>query len=336
MSSATGIPYLDAMWPVVTGCSKVSESCRNCWACRLAATRLHKNPRYAGLAFKRTFTGFRDGVWRDADGSYDWTGDVKLHPDLLDTPLRWRKPRKIGVCFTGDLFHENVPDEFIDKVMEIIAFRQRHTFLILTKRPGRMREYFCSPRTHVKIAYVVTNGFNPYKEKPYITVYNPNGITWPLPNLWLGVTAENQEQADIRIPHLLQIPAAVRFVSIEPMLGPISFRWAGWCPIPFNKATGVTNDRDGLRMLDWIICGGESGPNARPMDPDWARLLRDQCQKAGVPFWFKQWGEFRLFADVCSTDDVSLSEPLYQRVGAKAAGNILDGERREELPGGTP
>ena len=193
---------------------------------------------------------------------------VTLFPARLDQPLHWNKPRKIFVCSMSDLFHPDVPDYFVGDVFTVMRQASQHTFQVLTKRADTMLEF----------------------------INREFGGRVP-DNVWLGVTAENQEQADKRIPLLLRIPAAVRFVSIEPMLGPVNLRairngsyyidartgrhhhgqWCGEAPHKSNH-------------IDWVICGGESGPQARPMRPDWARSLRDQCTEAGVSFFFKQWG----------------------------------------------
>jgi len=178
----TAIPWCDETWPLVTGCSKVSEGCDHCWACRLAATRLKHNPRYAGLT--TDYHGVRH--------TYNWTGEVRLHRDLLDKPLHWKKPRRVFVCPTSDLFHEKVPDDFLRDVFRWMRYYNRHTFILLTKRPDRMRRFL--------------ETWWPWSRRQ---------------NIWYGVSVENQEQADKRIPILLSIPAAVRVVCIEPCLSAV-------------------------------------------------------------------------------------------------------------------
>ena len=222
------IEWTNETWNPVTGCSKVSEGCKHCYAEREWA-RLSANPKtvYHG----RKFT------------------DVMFHPERLDQPLRWKKPRMIFVNSMSDLGHESIPLDFTDRVFGYMNMCRRHTFQILTKRPKRLRE-------------VVLHAL----DEEGLSVF---------PNVWLGVSVEDQETADERIPLLLETPAAVRFVSYEPALGPVDLsRW-------------VIHPR-----LDWVIAGGESGPKARPSHPDWFRTVRDQCQAAGVPFFFKQWGEW--------------------------------------------
>lgn len=254
----TAIPYLDEMWPIVTGCTKCSPGCLNCYAARWAATRLKHQPHYAGLAHKT------------ADG-YDWCGTPRFHPELLDKPLRWRKSRRIGVCFTADLFHEAITDEQINEVILHTIQAYRHTYVILTKRPERMRRLFIERRDEL------------------------NHIPG---NLMLGVTVCNQQEADEKIPILLATPAAKRWVSIEPMLGPVKL--SRWLYCPSCHAEGATAGADclrahsescGLATLDLVVLGGETGPGARPMQPQWALDVFNQCKSAGVPFWFKELGD---------------------------------------------
>jgi protein gp37 len=213
------------------------------------------------------------------------TGDGICHPDRLEQPLHWRKPRRVFVCSMGDLFHEAVPDEFINRVFLVMALADSHTFMILTKRPDRMHKWINSqPREDDECGI---NGWS----------------TWPLPNVWLGVSAENQQAADERIPLLLQTPAAVRFVSVEPMLGALDMEQYLYATSPntagpWSYPSGRIVRGGGIggqmccqipaRELHWVICGPESGPNARPMPPDWARSLRYQCVAAGVAFFLKQ------------------------------------------------
>ena len=237
----TTIPWTDKTWNPVTGCTPVSPACDNCYARRMAR-------RLAGRY------GYPDG-----DGF-----TVTPHPERLSEPLHWRKPSRVFVVSMGDLFPDQVSDEFIRKVSRAMAGANWHVYMLLTKRPERMAGFLRDWRA--------------------------------LDNIWLGVTAENQEQADHRIPLLLQTPAAVRFASCEPLLGGIDltpylsvdhfalFRRAEWEP--------VQPDDPGCNSLSWVIAGGESGPGARPTHPDWVRSLHDQCTAAGVPFFFKAWGEW--------------------------------------------
>jgi len=214
---------------------------------------------------------------------------VTLHPDRLSEPRKWRKPRTVFVCSMGDLFHEVVPGTFIHHIWIQMALCRDHTFLVLTKRPERMAE--------------LVPALNNYEHG------TPN-------NVWLGVTAENQQRANERIPLLLQTPAAVRFVSIEPMLGPVDLRW--------YLGTG---EMLSSHYLDWVIVGGESGPGARPMHPDWARGVRDQCAAAGVPFFFKQWGS----ADQLAGRRAYAIQAGWRPEEAKG-GHLLDGREYHEWP----
>ena len=231
----TKIEWTDETWNPITGCKKVSDGCKNCYAERMAKRLAGRYGYPADDPFKPT-----------------------LHEDKLDVPLKWKKPRRIFVCSMGDLFHEDVHRETILRVWKTMAESPQHTFQVLTKRPERMM-------------YILEQWMHPALRLSLVD------HTWPLPNVWLGVTAENQETADQRIPILLNTPAAVRFVSCEPLLGPVDLH-PGWL-LPISPTTSKLNQ---------VIVGGESGPGARPMNPDWARSIRDQCKAAGVPFFMKQ------------------------------------------------
>ena len=283
----TSIEWATDVWNPVTGCTKVSQGCKNCYAERIAE-------RFWG---ERKFT------------------DVQLHPERLEDPLHWKKTRRVFVNSMSDLFHPDVPDIFINRLLYLMEVgAPQHQYLILTKRPDRMRNYF--------------KGVSPAK------------------NIWLGVSVEDQKTADERIPLLLQTPAAVRFVSAEPLLDPVDL--SAYLPLAKSDIRGLVYSPVGGPFLDWIICGGESGPHARPMHPDWARSLRDQCFAAGVPFFFKQWGEWLpvsqslhlsagKIADVpyhCWDADPKPASAHSVRVGKKAAGRLLDGREWNEYPGG--
>jgi protein gp37 len=317
MSGLSKIEWTEMTWNPVTGCSKVSAGCKNCYAER----DFHR------WSKGRPFT------------------DVQCHEDRLDAPLHWRKPRMIFVNSVSDLFHEAVPDEFILRVFMRMDEWRKHTFQILTKRPERAlallsRIKLCSPR----LGWSTLDGKDPVgyggSAKALFDLRN-----WPLPNVWLGVSIENQEAADERIPLLLKTPAAVRFVSCEPLLGPVNLN-------ELPSASGIGRLLDSLSnagcdpgalipsKLDWVIVGGESGPHARPMHLDWARSLRDQCQAAKVPFFFKQWGEWLGAMQDGATTTAGLCRGLQQinatdepiRVGKHAAGRLLDGGLWNEYP----
>jgi len=252
MGDKTGIEWTDATWNPVTGCAKVSKGCKNCYAEREWPRMTRLVPSYAG----RDFT------------------DVRCHPERIDQPLRWKKPRKIFVNSMSDLFHPDVPFEFIDEVFAVMTFSPRHVFQILTKRADRMAEYMRrTPNTEALRRLAPKVRGLPMTE-------NEEVRPWPRKNIWLGVSVEDQATADERIPLLLRIPAAVRWISAEPLLAPVSLD----CWPIFGE--------DENPMLHWVVVGGESGLKARPMRPEWARALRDQCAAAGVPFLFKQWGEW--------------------------------------------
>lgn len=226
MADGSKIQWTDATWNPVTGCSVVSPGCTNCYAMKLAGTRMRHH-------------WSREGLTDSSKAGPVWNGQVRFNEQWLDQPLRWRKPRMIFVCAHGDLFHENVSDEWIDRVFDVMAKAKQHVFQVLTKRPERVRDWMTREE--------------------------------PLPNVWLGVSVEDQQRADERIPHLLATPAAKRFVSYEPALGPVDF--SPW-----------------LAKISWLIAGGESGPGARPFDIAWARSTVEQCQESGVACFVKQLG----------------------------------------------
>lgn len=248
----TGIEWTEATWNPVTGCDRVSAGCDNCYAAAMAARlRAMGNPRYQ-----------RDGDPRTSGPGFGLT----VHPDKLDEPFTWRRPRIVFVNSMSDLFHKEVPIDFIADVFPVMEATPQHTYQVLTKRPARMASL--------------------------VRRWAAKGIKPPA-NVWLGTSIETQHWAEIRIPKLLETPAAVRFLSCEPLLGPIDL--TAWVH---------------AGNLDWLIAGGESGPNARPMDPEWVESLRDQCAEAGVAFFFKQWGGRT----------------------PKAGGRELDGRIHDELP----
>lgn len=259
MSDHSKIEWTDTTWNVVTGCTEVSPGCDRCYA--------------------KTFAE----RWRGVKGHHFENGfDLQLRPERLTRTLRWKNPRRIFVNSMSDLFHQDVPDEYIVKVWEVMAATPQHTYQILTKRHARMKSWFTRW---------------------------PNAV---LANVWLGVSVENQQWADIRIPALLKTPAAVRWISAEPLLGPIDLGMGD--PHAEHDGYGINSPHPRICLscsdpdagteveywrrdpdapqLDWVVCGGESGHGARPMHPGWVRSLRDQCVDAGIPFLFKQWGEY--------------------------------------------
>ena len=348
MADKSDIEWTDATWNPITGCSVVSPGCTNCYAMKLAGTRLQHHPSRAGLT-----TMSKAGPV--------WNGQVRLNEEWLLQPLHWKAARRIFVCAHGDLFHESVPDEWIDRVFAVMALAPQHTFQVLTKRSKRMREYL-SGLTVDRIELAM--------DDLSLTDAQAHGIvkvatTTVLPNVWIGVSTEDQQRANERIPDLLAAPAAVRFISAEPLLGAIDltkvFDHANEHSI--NALIGrryyAPQDDEGevIPRLDGVIVGGESGP--RPMHPDWARSLRDQCAAAGVPFFFKQWGEWEVaidrdredpdwrrdyrneFGDTGKTKWLNLNGGcgfhgdrfhVMRRVGKARAGRLLDGVEHNGMP----
>ncbi|MDE2342737.1 MAG: phage Gp37/Gp68 family protein [Betaproteobacteria bacterium] len=452
MADKTGIEWTNATWNPLRGCSRVSEGCRHCYAEKIAARFSGPGMPYEGLA-------------KRVGGEPRWTGTVRLVESALDQPLRWTKPRIIFVNSMSDLFHEKVSDEWIDSIFAVMALAPQHTFQILTKRPERMVKYM---KVHERGSYIASSALSrvPGNKMESRPAWN---MSWPLPNVWLGVSVEDQKTADERIPLLLATPAAKRFISAEPLLGKVDllgwgaaaalpptadtpkswskYQWPDWIPernreliadfwrveygrgakawasdnysqkmpatgarvgakidrdswaniVPFhsphadvqgryihhwnNIGNIITDDGRSLscsagrgvhwlsrwqvrgdvyeHRIHWVIAGGESGPHARPMHPDWARSLRNQCAEAGVPFFFKQWGEWTPQVDRDNDDpdwraDYSLTNRkpekhcilnidggcgfhgdrvhMMKRVGKKTAGSLLDGREHKEFP----
>lgn len=321
--TATKIEWADKVWNPVTGCTKVSEGCRHCYAERMSK-RLAGRHGYPDLhPFK-----------------------VTMHPGRLDEPVKWKKPARVFVCSMGDLFHEDVPDEYIARVLNVpMRGAHRHTYMILTKRPERARAWL--------------EGFYNGTGKA-VACHGEDGPipTQPAHNVYIGVSVEDQETADERIPILLQIPAVKRFVSIEPVIDPVNISnylpFAvhydtiphGNCSDPARcdcKCEGCLKDKIGhYRCLDWVILGGETGPGARPVHPNWMLTVRDQCQSAGVPFFFKQWGEWgNNYTPVIYKIGNPKQSVKYHRwddgtivwrVGKKAAGCFCDDREYKEFP----
>lgn len=332
MADKTGIEWTDATWNPLLGCSAVSPGCDHCYAERQTGTRLAHVPAYAGLT--------EDGKW---------TGEVRELPDRLDQPLRWRKPRRVFVNSMSDLFHPAVSDEYIARVFAVMGLARQHTFQILTKRPQRMAtllsqepfwaEAYTSARANRDSPPAAASGSS-------AGFFADGHLTSALPNVWLGTSIESQQYA-FRARHLADTPAAVRFVSAEPLLGPLDL-------------TGYMGPG-----IDWLIVGGESGPGARPMHPEWARSLREQSHAHEVAFLFKQWGEWApavpgqathliqqdgRYVDLPSatrtvhldhgrtrTEDlIDRGHPGWARIyrpGKKLAGRTLDGRTWDGYPG---
>ncbi|WP_421925526.1 phage Gp37/Gp68 family protein [Neoaquamicrobium sediminum] len=312
MAEHSTIEWTDATWNPVTGCSIVSPGCANCYAMKLAGTRLKHHPSRAGLTV-------------DSKNGPVWNGKVRFNEQWLDQPLRWRRPRMIFVCAHGDLFHEDVPDEWIDRVYAGMAETWWHTYQVLTKRSARMRAYFAAEDLRDRIGEIQRKALGDNCAYTNVGLDAP----WPLPHVWLGVSAERQKEADERIPDLLATSAAIRFLSAEPLLGPIDLSAIRWqdedAEIRYNaltaeawvensdSASAYTDECDGNTRLDWVIAGGESGDRANPMHPGWARALRDQCVAADVPFFFKQWGNWSAVSQMSEEQIDACYPPLSER-----------------------
>jgi protein gp37 len=317
MSERSAIEWTDSTWNPIRArlrnedwerdligwhCLKVSPGCQNCYAERLNKRLGTREPYLPGRS------------------------EPFLSETILTEPLRWRKPRRVFVCSMSDLFGEWVPDEWIDRIFAVMSLAPQHTFQVLTKRAARMREYVESraANDNAEPVRIALTAFHP-KRKPNGEMMYCAGIIWPLPNVWLGVSAEDQQRLDERVPELLQTPAAVKWVSAEPLLGPLDFsppapkaygilsRYYG--PDGFDKSGSQAEKtrREGLfPRIDWVVAGSESGPGRRETDGAWVRTIRDQCVAAGVPFFLKQLHE--------GGKKLSLPE--------------LDGRTWDEFPGG--
>ncbi|GGS84573.1 hypothetical protein GCM10010156_49000 [Planobispora rosea] len=316
MTGISKIEWTDVTWNPVRGCSKVSRGCDHCYA---EAISTHWN----------------------GPGSFDV---VRLVPEVLEAPLRWHRPRRVFINSMSDALHEAVPDDFVIQMFATMAAASQHTFQLLTKRHARLRTLLASPDFADAVLQEATGRYGAAVRTP-----------WPLPNLWAGVSVEDQRWADIRIPALLKTPAMVRFLSVEPMLGPVDLsRWLGieymesfegWGEELFASLAGWVGPAAGLH---WVIAGGESGPRARPPHPDWFRTLRDQCAASGTAFFFKQFGQWSPDLDgpgrlvgvlpdgtvvEPSPDDFAEGSATMRRCRSKhAAGRELDGRTHDAFP----
>lgn len=347
MCDKTAIEWTDATWNPLRGCARISEGCRHCYAEAVAH-------RFSGPGMPY------EGLTRIVNGRPTWTGEVRMIPELLDQPLRWRKPRRIFVNSMSDLFHENVPDYFIDRVFGVMwachVCDKQHVFQILTKRAQRMRDYLKHDRRKnwARAAVNIAGRYDP--DGLFDDIANSQE---PHPRIWLGVSVENQPAADERIPLLLDTQAAVRWISAEPLLGEIDLdaiantarlaegqRYISATIGSAWESHAGYLDTCKINALDWIVAGGESGPHARPSHPDWFRTLRDQCNEAGVPFLFKQWGEWLPGSQASDIGNQTALIGACQRghrwdsgahswnIGKKAAGRLLDGVLHDEYPEG--
>lgn len=394
MATDTSIEWADKTWSPIIGCDRVSPGCDSCYAITTAHIRKSNPHPDIAAAFA--------GTTHKTDGRIDWTGQINHLEDRLAQPLAkdWQKPLKIFVNSQSDLFHKDVDTDFIAKVFAIMALTPQHEYQILTKRHARMRSVLTdictcgnghAPGTHFRsrMAWAVSKA-NPDRIPgvPDDAEQRVNDAPWPLPGVWMGVSVENQHWANIRIPALLDTPAAVRWISAEPLLGPVDLY--GDLRNDVYRCTCGSWERDGNvhtlcpdcgqawrykpgdARINWVVAGGESGPKARPMHPDWPRSLRNQCALAGVPYLFKQWGTWGVDAPlddqgrilntrrglgitvandgtVYQPGDLSYPDgPRYgeairaghdrshlagmYRLGKKKAGRELDGRTHDEFP----
>jgi protein gp37 len=317
VSDSSNIEWTDATWNPVVGCSRVSAGCDHCYAVGMTR-RLegmskaggfgltgHRAENYRGLTIELPQAAVDRGC--GVNGRH-FNGEVRCVEEALEVPMRWKKPKRIFVNSMSDLFHPKVPFEFIDKVFAVMALCPQHTFQVLTKRPERMAEYM-TRRDVVYYGFSRKHGASTFEKTPCDRIYmiarsNPlcrRELLWPLPNVWLGTSCEDQAAADERIPHLLSCPAAVRFLSCEPLLGPIhihehwlrySYSTARMAVVEHDRrvAEGKPPRRPAIGSVDWVIVGGESGPSARACNVAWLRAAVGQCRAAGVPCFVKQLG----------------------------------------------
>lgn len=306
----TKIEWTDKTWNPIRGCTAISEGCRFCYAAAVAARFSGPGLPYEGLV--------------NSEGK--WNGKIMQVENHLLDPMSWGQPAMCFVNSMSDLFHENVTTDWIDKIFAVMALSPQHTFQILTKRPQRMMDYFNSKSPQQDVWFEA-------KKKNGEIVRHEVVMNWPLPNVWQGVSIEDQPTADLRIPYLVKTNAAVRFISYEPMLAPVNI--VKWLP-----------------DLHWVIAGGESGEGARPIHPTWARSIRDQCVAAKVAFFFKQWGAWGWWQGGYAMRSNSKSNPStfvngdpdlraqnkdfdawMTRTGKKTAGRELDGQEWNQMPG---
>jgi len=347
------IEWTEETWNPVVGCDKISAGCRDCYAIRMA-WRLAHIPKMKEL--------YGDVVKKGENGKPNWTGVVKESESALDYPLRLKNPTVFFVDSMSDLFHAKLSIYTIAKVFAIMYLTPHHTYQILTKRADRLlllktdefKEAFHEACNEMHHKYI-----KPLEQELYF--YDEVMNEWPLKNVWLGVSVEDQKAVDERIPFLLQVPASVRFLSCEPLIERITIPFMGTVPKDWGYGYKAI-----YQLLHWVICGGESGPDARPMHPDWVRSLQAECEEAQVPFLFKQWGSwvpweqsaqppFQVCQDgrevdghaMPSCDEMNESNhwddglwcaqideehAFFERVGKKAAGRKLDGKEYNEYP----
>lgn len=339
MATGTKIQWTEATWNVCVGCTKVSAGCQNCYALRMAV-RLGHNPKIP----KKDRERYRSTI-RETKSGWEWSGKVALFEDRLEQPKSWRKPRMVFLCSMSDICHEDVPDWFIEATFNAMLlngyyggdYGQKHVFQVLTKRPERLANLLSG-----NVWRPCAHGALP------VAPPNDNGV---LPErIWMGITAEDQKALDARAYHLWRIPAKTKWISHEPALGTLDLSARYGEGQPYDPPAPISE------WIDWIVTGGESGPKARPMHPDWARSMRDQCAAVGIPWFFKQWGEWARYNGIdvpgvrvawvrrdgrYSRNDEEFGadefwddsgSTVMDRVGKKKAGNLLDGKAYQAFP----
>lgn len=351
----TNIEWSDESWnpirarllsdPSVIGwhCEHASPGCENCYS---------ETRNRSGRCNMGTKLPYKPGHRKDIE--------VFLDEAQLLKPLRWKKGRKVFVCSMTDLFADFVSDEMLDRIFAMMALCPQHTFQVLTKRAGRMRDYLTTGRSGDVWRGTHSFGLSQLQRRERLDSHCRRQVFLPFPNVWLGVSVEDQQRADERIPDLLATPAAFRWISAEPLLGPVDLTkvvrgdWSGERE-SWNALHGAWQVQDGdhyrcgeTAKLDLVVVGGESGKGARPMHPDWARSLRDQCAAASVPFFFKQWGEYhpadqrKDAAQIEAMGDMgtalrsgaahAFDDQWTWKIGKKRAGRLLDGVEHNGMP----
>jgi protein gp37 len=319
MADGTKIEWTDATVNAINGCTVLSPGCTNCYAMQLAGTRLRNHPSRVGLT-------------APSKAGPVWNGQVRLNEPALSLPRRWRKSRMIFWNAHGDMFHPSVPDEWIDLCFDEMEATRHHVHQVLTKRPDRMAAY-------VRARWALPSNINAFYDLPEtVQLYQPRQ------NIWLGTSIEDQHRAEERVPHLLATPAAVRWLSCEPLLAPIDLTkiqdrvvhkgfsvsaltgWGGFdYPIPGPQSS--------LPKVHWVVAGGESGRGARPMSLEAARSLRDQCREAQTPFLFKQWGQWLPCGQKTANGEIWSNGSGHSLHAVKAmTGRYLDGRHHDDMP----
>lgn len=300
MSDNSHIQWTDATWPITTGCTEAGPDCLHCYA-RQHSWRLAHNPN------RKVAQAYQNVTTKTSNGRVQWTGTLNCLAERLDWPLKWKQPRRIFVANMSDLFHEDVPFSFIDQVFAVIFLCPQHTFQVLTKRPKRMMEYF-TPESASRVSRIahslVVDGKAGDRRQDFATSVN---YFWPLSHVWIGTSVGTQKAAAERIPLLQKVPAAVRFLSCEPLLEQVylgqyltspNLDWIhawekelksdlnGVRYLPLPSGAGIPVEKN----IHWVIVGGESGHNARPCSLDWIHEIVQQCRDAGIAVYIKQLG----------------------------------------------